>query len=139
MISQASLALIDGDGRRFRMLLEIDGLEALAEETWHNRRLQVGAATLLVGNPTPRCAVPSADPDTGRRDRDALRELIDARGANNGLACLGVYAEVLTPGLVRVGDPVVPSSAANRSTIQLVDRVRISSRRLSRLRHKSMR
>lgn len=28
LVSQASLRPIDGDGRRFRMLLEVDGLEA---------------------------------------------------------------------------------------------------------------
>ena len=134
MVSQASLGLIDGDGRRFRMLFEVDGLEALEEETWRNRRLRVGEATLLVGRATPRCAVPSADPDTGRRERNVLRELIDARGAVDGQARLGVYAEVLEPGLVCVGDKVEPSPAASRSTAYLVDRIRIKTRRLSRTR-----
>jgi len=106
LVSRASLGLIDGDGRRFRMLLELDGLEALAEEAWTSRRIRVGGATLLVGLPTPRCAVPSASPDTGVRDRDVLRELIEERGRVDGEACLGVYAEVLEPGVVRVGDDV---------------------------------
>ena len=106
MVSHGSLRLIDGDGRRFRMLLELDGLEALAEESWGSRRARVGGATLLVGVPTPRCAVPSASPDTGRRDRDVLRELIEKRGPVDGEPCLGVYAEVLEPGVVRLGDEV---------------------------------
>ena len=89
------------------MLLELDGPAAFAEEEWRSRRVRVGEATLLVGDPTPRCAVPSASPDTGRRDRDVLRELIDARGPVDGEPCLGVYAEVLEPGTVRVGDEVV--------------------------------
>ena len=104
LVSHASVGLIDGDGRRFRMLLELDGLDALGEEAWGSRRVRVGEATLLVGVPTPRCAVPSASPDTGVRDRDVLRELIDKRGFVDGEACLGVYAEVLEPGIVRVGD-----------------------------------
>lgn len=108
LVSRASLGLIDGDGRRFRMLLELDGLDSLEEEQWRNRRVRAGAATLLVGDPTPRCAVPSASPDTGLRDRDVLRELIATRGAVDGEPCLGVYAEVLEPGVVRVGDPVEP-------------------------------
>ena len=58
--------------------------------------------------PTPRCAVPSASPDTGVRDRDVLRELIEKRGSVDGEACLGVYAEVLEPGIVRVGDVLEP-------------------------------
>lgn len=106
LVSRASVGLIDGDGRRFRMLLELDGLEPLAEEAWGSRRVRAGEATLLVGVPTPRCAVPSASPDTGRRDRDVLRELIEKRGLVDGEPCLGVYAEVLEPGLVRVGDEV---------------------------------
>jgi hypothetical protein len=106
LVSRASLALIDGDGRRFRMLLELDGLEALEEEQWNARRVRAGEALLLVGVATPRCAVPSASPDIGRRDRDVLRELLAVRGSVDGEACLGVYAEVLEPGIVRVGDAV---------------------------------
>lgn len=106
LVSRASVGLIDGDGRRFRMLFELDGLEALAEEPWGSRRIRLGSATLLVGVPTPRCAVPSASPDTGVRDRDVLRELIEKRGPVEGEPCLGVYAEVLEPGTVRVGDEV---------------------------------
>jgi uncharacterized protein len=99
LVSQASLALIDGDGRRFRMLLELEGLESLEEERRRDRRVRVGEAT-------PRCAVPSASPDTGVRDRDVLRELVERRGRVGGEACLGVYAEVLERGTVRVGDTV---------------------------------
>jgi uncharacterized protein YcbX len=106
LVSRASLDTIDGDGRRFRMLFELDGLPAHGEDEWRNRRLRVGEATLLVGDPTPRCAVPTANPDTGVRDRDVLRELIEKRGPIEGEPCMGVYAEVLEPGLVRVGDAV---------------------------------
>ena len=106
LVSRESLGLIDGDGRRFRMLLEVDGLDRLGEEAWHGRRVRVGGATLVVGEPTPRCAVPSASPDTGVRDRDVLRELIAARVDVDGEACMGVYADVVEPGVVRVGDAV---------------------------------
>ena len=106
LVSRSSLGLIDGDGRRFRMLLELEGLDVLGEEEWRNRRVRVGKVTLLVGEPTPRCAVPSASPDTGVRDRDVTRELVDARGRVEGEVCLGVYADVLEPGVVRVGDEV---------------------------------
>jgi len=106
LVSRASLGVIDGDGRRFRMLFELDGPGQHDEDSWRGRRLRIGEATVLPGDPVPRCAVPSASPDTGRRDRDVLRELIDRRGTIEGDACLGVYAEVLEPGVVRVGDPV---------------------------------
>ena len=106
LVSRASLDTIDGDGRRFRMLLELDGVTAHGEDEWRNRRIRVGGAMLLVGDPTPRCAVPSASPDTGVRDRDVLRELLDKRGPVEGEPCMGVYAEVLEPGVLRVGDAV---------------------------------
>ncbi len=106
LISRASLDTIDGDGRRFRMLLELEGPDAHGEDAWRNRRVRVGEVTLLVGDPTPRCAVPSASPDTGVRDRDVLGELLEQRGPVEGEPCMGVYAEVLEPGVVRVGDPV---------------------------------
>jgi uncharacterized protein len=104
LVSRAALDTIDGDGRRFRMLFELDGVPAHGEDEWRNRRLLVGEATLLVGDPTPRCAVPTASPDTGVRDRDVLGELLEKRGPIDGEACMGVYAEVLEPGVVRVGD-----------------------------------
>jgi uncharacterized protein YcbX len=107
LVSRASLETIDGDGRRFRMLFELDGVAAHSEDAWRNRRVRIGEATLLVGDPTPRCAVPSASPDTGVRDRDVLRELLEKRGPVDGEPCMGVCAEVLEPGFVRVGDDVV--------------------------------
>jgi uncharacterized protein YcbX len=88
------------------MLFELDGLETLGEEAWGGRRVHIGEAMLLVGVATPRCAVPSASPDTGCRDRDVLRELLERRGPVDGESCLGVYADVLEPGVVRVGDEV---------------------------------
>ena len=59
---------------------------------------------------------------------------VEAEEQNQGQACLGVYAEVLKPGLVRVGDTVKPGSVTNRSTTQLIDRVRLSGWRLAKLR-----
>lgn len=106
LVAEASLHTFGGDGRRFRMLLELAGLEAHAEDGWHGRRVRAGEAVLLVEQPTPRCALPSYDPDTGERTGDMLREILATRGAIDGQPCLGVYAEVLTPGVVRVGDPV---------------------------------
>ncbi len=112
LISRATLAAIDGDGRRFRMLIEVDGMGALAEEGWQGRRLAVGGAELRVGAPTPRCAVPTHAPDTGVRDRDTLREIGALRGRVDGEVCLGVYAEVARPGVVRIGDAVQEVGAA---------------------------
>lgn len=107
IVSRASLDAFGGEGRRFRMLLEVDGVDAHAEDGWQGVELQIGAARLLVEAPTPRCALPSYDPDTAVRDRDMLREILAARGPIDGQACLGVFAEVIEPGVVHVGDRVV--------------------------------
>ena len=106
LVSHSSLEEFGGDGRRFRMLLELEGLAAYAEDAWTGHRLRVGDVTLLVETPTPRCALPSYNPDDATRDRDMLRDILARRGAIDGQPCLGVFAEVIEPGVVRVGDPV---------------------------------
>lgn len=97
------------DARRFRMLLELDGCAPFAEDSWRGRTIEAGGAVLEVGGPVPRCAVTTQDPDTGVRDYDTLGAIRDVRGARaedgKSLDC-GVYAEVLVPGSVRVGDAI---------------------------------
>jgi uncharacterized protein YcbX len=45
------------------------------------------------------------DPDTGERDLDTLRTLIDYRGLREGkYADFGVLGDVVTPGTIRLGD-----------------------------------
>lgn len=106
LISLASLAEFGGDGRRFRMLLELEGLDAYGEDAWAGRNVRIGEVTLVVSTPTPRCALPSFNPDDASRDRDMLRDILGRRGPIDGQPCLGVFAEVVETGVVRVGDPV---------------------------------
>ncbi len=110
MVSRASVERLGaGDARRFRMLLDLEGLEPFEEDTWRDRHVQMGGALLRVGGPVPRCAVTTQDPDTGVREYDTLRAIRDLRGVREddgkSLDC-GVYAEVVEPGRVRVGDAV---------------------------------
>jgi len=97
------------DGRRFRMLLEIDGVGAHAEDEWLGTEVQVGEAVLLVNGDVGRCVVTSHDPDTGVTDFDTLGVLARYRreGRNEPLP-MGVYGVVAVPGRVRVGDLVRP-------------------------------
>jgi uncharacterized protein len=109
LVSSASLGRLDADGRRFRMLLELVGPDAHEEDTWAGRKARLGEVLLLVGGPTGRCAVTTQDPDSGIRDRDVLAEIaayrgIPKRGPAAGEICFGVYAAILEPGLVRLGD-----------------------------------
>lgn len=127
IISSASIAAlaerlrgVEIDRRRFRMLVEVDGVEAHAEDGWIGREVQLGDAVVRVEGPVPRCVVTTHDPDTGVRNADTLRAILQYRGArvgddlatpvahlpDNGKAVFGVYATVVTPGAGRVGDIV---------------------------------
>jgi uncharacterized protein YcbX len=97
------------DARRFRMLLEIEGCAPHEEDTWSGRHLRIGDAVVEIGGPVSRCATTTRDPDTGKRDLDTLREIAAYRGKRDGKKIdFGVYAQVVRPGRVRVGDPVEP-------------------------------
>lgn len=107
LISRASMAAVaPGDdlerARRFRMLVEVDGPAAYAEDGWVEQQVRVGSAVLAVDGHLGRCLVVNRSPHDGRPDWDGLRELVTARGDVG----LGVIAAVATPGTVRVGDPV---------------------------------
>jgi len=112
LMSRASLhalgaALGDGglDGRRFRMTIEIDGVPAWEEHGWAGREVRAGDAVLRVAAPTERCAVTTRSPDDGHRDAPVLKALADLRGKDD--VTFGVWCDVVAPGRVRVGDPIV--------------------------------
>lgn len=97
------------DGRRFRMLFEIDGFEPHEEDQWLGRRVAIGDAVVApVGN-VGRCAVTTKNPDTGEVDLDTLKTLAAYRpeGQTEPLP-FGVHAAVVQPGRVCVGDAVKP-------------------------------
>lgn len=98
------------DGRRFRMTFEIDGTDAHAEDGWLRRTVRIGEVVVRPMGHVGRCAVTTQDPDTGIRSLDTLRLIAETRGHIPATEPLpfGVHAEVVTPGIVRVGDPVVP-------------------------------
>jgi uncharacterized protein len=100
------LGQADLDQRRFRMLLELRGVEPHEEDEWQGGLLQVGEAVVRVGGPVGRCANITYDPETGLRDFDALRAIREYRGTFDSEVCFGVYADVVEPGRVRVGDEV---------------------------------
>jgi uncharacterized protein YcbX len=101
------------DGRRFRMLFEIEGVGAHEEDEWIGRKLAVGDAVIAPAGDVGRCVVTKCDPDTGVSDLDTLGALARYRreGRTEPLP-LGIYADVVTPGRVRVGDPVALMPAA---------------------------
>ena len=97
------------DGRRFRMLIDLADCAPHEEDTWIGRRVRLGRTLVQVIGPVPRCATTTRDPSTGERDFDTLRAIEAYRGRRAGKKIdFGVYARVLEPGHVRVGDAVEP-------------------------------
>jgi uncharacterized protein YcbX len=98
------------DPRRFRMLIEIDGVDAHAEDGWIDREVRVGDALLRMNGHIGRCLVTSRDPDSGEIDLPTLDFLGEYRRELEFAATeplpFGIYGEVLEPGAVRVGDAV---------------------------------
>ena len=94
------------DGRRFRMTLTIDGVEAWDEHGWTGREVTAGEAVLRVVDPVPRCVVTTRDPDDGHVDVPILKALAQLRGKDD--VTFGVWCQVARPGRVRVGDVVAP-------------------------------
>jgi len=97
------------DGRRFRMLFEIDGVPPHTEDEWLDTQVRIGDATIQLNGDVGRCVVTSHDPDRGVTDFDTLGTLARYRreGRDEDLP-FGVYGTVAVPGRVRVGDPVEP-------------------------------
>jgi uncharacterized protein YcbX len=95
------------DGRRFRMMFELDGVAAHEEDDWIGSRVQLGEAQIVVNGDVGRCVVTSHDPDRGVTDLDTLGTLAGYRpdGHDEPLP-FGVYGSVATPGRVQVGDTV---------------------------------
>jgi uncharacterized protein YcbX len=95
------------DGRRFRMMFEVEGIGAHEEDDWIGSTVRIGDAELLVNGDVGRCVVTSHDPDSGVTDLDTLGTLRGYRPAGRSEPLpFGVYAGVTVPGRVRVGDVV---------------------------------
>jgi hypothetical protein len=91
------------------MLIEVDGVEAHAEDEWVARALRVGQALLRFEGHVGRCLVTSREPETGAIDLPTLDILREYRRDLDSTEPLpfGIYGSVLEPGVIRVGDPVV--------------------------------
>jgi uncharacterized protein YcbX len=99
------------DGRRFRMLFELDGCEPHEEEDWVKRLVRIGEATIQIRGDVGRCAITTQNPATGEPDFDTLRTISAYRGFTENESGqrhipFGVYGEVAGPGRVTIGDTV---------------------------------
>ena len=117
LISRASLARLAEvageesiDVRRFRMLIEIEGVDAHAEDRWVGRSVRVGEAVVSFSGHVGRCLITSRDPDTGKVDLPTL-DMLDSYRSGLGTTeplPFGVWGRVVEPGVVQVGDEVTP-------------------------------
>ncbi|MCH9733636.1 MAG: MOSC domain-containing protein, partial [Actinomycetia bacterium] len=121
------------DVRRFRpnVLLALDQpAGGYPEADWVGGEVEIGSVALRITNQTIRCVVPTRGQPGLEVDRTLTRRLAECNER-----FLGVYADVATAGVVRVGDevrvrePTPPSlvgravTAAGRTTMRQLQRV----------------
>jgi uncharacterized protein len=90
------------DPIRFRANVYFDGPPDWGELGWMERGIAVGAARLRVIAPITRCAATEVNPQTAERDIPMVAELMRHFGHN----LMGVYAEVVEPGEIAIGDRI---------------------------------
>lgn len=100
------------DVRRFRpnMVVQTEG-EPFVENTWAGRRVAIGNQVVLkVTIPCPRCVNITLAQDGLSRAPQLLRGIAQRNMVDLGdfgaLPCVGVYADVLEPGLIKQGDTI---------------------------------
>jgi hypothetical protein len=91
------------DYRQFRANIYIEPTDGMpfTEEAWVGLTLQVGEAVISVTMKDERCMMINLDPETAQQNPQVLRAV-----ARNHDECVGVYANVLKAGVVRVGDMI---------------------------------
>jgi uncharacterized protein len=109
LLTRASLAAMQAaepgvrwDVRRFRptALVECPG-DGFVEDGWVGAEIRLGGAVLGVNMPTVRCAMPA------RRHGEVPADLRVSTALHREHATrLGVYAAVVVPGRIAIGDPV---------------------------------
>jgi len=108
IINLASVAAVEGfvdwsvHPLRFRANMYVTGWPAWHEFELMDQTLSIGDVRLKVVKRIKRCAAVNVDPDTALRDL----EIPNTLQRRLGHADCGIYAEVIAPGTLRVGDDV---------------------------------
>ncbi|OBG32461.1 MOSC domain-containing protein [Mycobacterium sp. E3198] len=112
-ITTATLDHVGVEALRYRPNVVIatpPGYRPYAETDWIGRELAVGEARLRALTSTSRCVVPTLEHGPLPRAPQALRIPAAENRWNTGghgpQPCAGAYFEVLSAGVIRVGDPV---------------------------------
>lgn len=111
LLTEAALAALAAalpdssiDVRRFRpsLVVDTDDDPGHPEFGWVGRRVRVGSALLEIGAPCPRCVMVTREVDADLpADRAVLRHIVRELDQN-----VGVYATIVEPGSITMGDPV---------------------------------
>jgi uncharacterized protein YcbX len=99
--TDGAVAAFGRDIRRLRPNILIGGVEGLGERNWPGDELHIGDAIVRLDSLRGRCQMTTVDPDTLDVNPNVLRDIVrrfDGR--------LALDADVLSPGMIRVGDPV---------------------------------
>jgi uncharacterized protein YcbX len=105
LVGTASLAWcrdvlrVDADPRRLRVNLVVETDEPFEEESWIGSELLIGAVMLRPVEQVERCRTI----DLAQDGVTSRTPWLKALGGSREL-CLGVYADVVTPGPIRVGE-----------------------------------
>jgi MOSC domain-containing protein len=100
------------DQRRFRMNVVVNTqADGFVENDWIGLALTIGDTVRLnIVMPDPRCVMTTLAQDELPKDTDILRALTQHNRVQIGIAglfpCVGVYAVVEVPGVIRTGDRV---------------------------------
>lgn len=100
------------DPHRFRPNIVIDGGElGFADVDWPGHTLTIGRVRLQVLMTVPRCVMTTLEQGDLPADDDVLRTItrlnaVDTLGTGVPYPCLGVYADVIEPGEIAVGNEV---------------------------------
>ena len=99
--TDGAVAAFGRDVRRLRPNILIGGVDGMAEVSWEGASLHIGDAIVRLDSLRGRCPMTTVDPDTLERDPEVLRDIGRRFGGR-----LALNAEVLRPGVIRVGDAV---------------------------------
>ena len=92
----------DWNVRRFRPNLLVAGTDqGWAEDSWLDRTVTLGDAAIIPRAPCQRCTMVTRPQPQLTRDLDIYRTLLRSHGGT-----LGVWSAIVTPGKVRLHDPV---------------------------------
>jgi len=110
------------DPLRFRANIIFDEAEAWSEYEWIGKKVRFGSAVLEITEPTIRCPATWVDPNTGVVDIDVPKllqdeypaarslsrsgEMVNLGGPESRGGFMGLYALVLEPGHIGVGDTI---------------------------------